>query len=924
MFETWKHQRTRSLIFLACFWLSSTSSLTRYEANANSPSPEKKEAESVSLDNPFPESPRDQGVPNVRSFVKEATSNGQFMIGVGFKEGLREGYFLNIVRGPKAIGVAEVVEVLEESCRCLTELSLEAGDEVVLASLMHVHGRCLNMNNRPIEGVTIALFRSHMNHSHIDKPTIVALTKTTEDGSFQLPVCEAIQLVSSRTDLFLVARKEGYVSTTERLNRGQEELSMRMDDSKVASLVGIVLGPNGELISGAEVRLNGLNTRIDGLWCTQTDEKGKYLLTDLAEWSPNVPHNTTRSLIVSHPEYGQSTVPYTQTPSMVNVRLKVPAMVQGKVVDQVTGEPVRHAIVTAQGVHEKGWFQTRTDNDGRYELRMPPDKYNIWSEMNGRVPIAVNSIEAVAGEKQSEADIQMVRGSVVYGKFLTEQNTPIKPETRTLVAHHGPARPISGAAVTSTPIASDGSYRLHVAPGKNYVYVMAEGSNASANIEIADGTELELNLRLGNHPANQRPAANAIRKLPEHPKEPFIPSRVRGNTAVAALLNKLEEQNANSERYTDAWLQTLKDLADLGKEAVPELCEELDATESDRMMRCMGFTLRAIGDPRAVPTLIRAIPKTLMKPSSDMGLRLPQGELSKFALANEISERDDNTFYLVARPVREIFGAIHRLTKVKLADEHLFHIFSEGTDRQRSLKATLFHRQAERWADWWEKHAEEFDVPLNYKTVKLSKPPARIDLKALVAHAQYKTVNGSSNWLMESADDPTASTVFFDIDTGRVAKLPQKWRDKLPGPLPMNEIAPWAADEGFDIMGIQVPTVDGEPVYALRNLDMQAWELDEKRWKMKVDHITLEELRSEGREVGEYLFHEGPQGLDRQSKASFLIITREGTPMLLHVGIPVLDDSLKPGGISTGDDELRPIAFRKGRRFAFDYLECSD
>jgi hypothetical protein len=61
--------------------------------------------------------------------------------------------------------------------------------------------------------------------------------------------------------------------------------------------------------------------------------------------------------------------------------------------------------------------------------------------------------------------------------------------------------------------------------------------------------------------------------------------------------------------------------------------------------------------------------------------------------------------------------------------------------------------------------------------------------------------------------------------------------------------------------------------------------------------------------------------IDPKATLTFFYITREGTPGLLFVGIEVKDDSLKPGGVKQGDDELSPIAFYKGRRFAYSEFE---
>ena len=57
-----------------------------------------------------------------------------------------------------------------------------------------------------------------------------------------------------------------------------------------------------------------------------------------------------------------------------------------------------------------------------------------------------------------------------------------------------------------------------------------------------------------------------------------------------------------------------------------------------------------------------------------------------------------------------------------------------------------------------------------------------------------------------------------------------------------------------------------------------------------------------------------------EETATFLFQTREGGYGVLFVGVEVHDDSLKPGGIAARDLELSPIAFYKGRRFAYSLI----
>src|SRR5689334_5164123 len=88
----------------------------------------------------------------------------------------------------------------------------------------------------------------------------------------------------------------------------------------------------------------------------------------------------------------------------------------------------------------------------------------------------------------------------------------------------------------------------------------------------------------------------------------------------------------------DTYTAQIKELVEIGKPAVPALTGALDHATRDTPMRLLPFTLRAIGDPRAVPALIRAIPRTLLPPGSDCGMSVREPELLKFMQANDLHE----------------------------------------------------------------------------------------------------------------------------------------------------------------------------------------------------------------------------------------------------------------------------------------------
>src|SRR5271169_2549697 len=57
------------------------------------------------------------------------------------------------------------------------------------------------------------------------------------------------------------------------------------------------------------------------------------------------------------------------------------------------------------------------------------------------------------------------------------------------------------------------------------------------------------------------------------------------------------------------WISAVQEISQVGRPAVPALAAELDATRRDGEQRLLILALRTSGDPRAVPALIRAIPR---------------------------------------------------------------------------------------------------------------------------------------------------------------------------------------------------------------------------------------------------------------------------------------------------------------------------
>ncbi len=312
----------------------------------------------------------------------------------------------------------------------------------------------------------------------------------------------------------------------------------------------------------------------------------------------------------------------------------------------------------------------------------------------------------------------------------------------------------------------------------------------------------------------------------------------------------------------------------------------------------------------------------LRKPGSDMGLRSEDAELATWAQQYDLDGDSGGLEYSFGRPVREVCRTLEKLTGQKFDEEQIFSTFLSGLPSQRRMRQRMYYQTAKRWADWWDANAGLFTNDLAYARANLL-PLALEPEQPLAADAHYQIDGGGSNWILQSVLEAKPHTAFYDFDTGRRAGLPRQWREVKDRAAHLDEIAAWATGEGFDLMGTEVEGPDGERIYALRGLGLKIWELPRSRWKLQTKDITLEELEKEGTPRTEMRLPADVQtrNVAPLDTASYFIRTADGTPALLFVGIEVQDDSLQPGGISQGDNELNPVAFQKGRRFAFTFFK---
>ena len=402
---------------------------------------------------------------------------------------------------------------------------------------------------------------------------------------------------------------------------------------------------------------------------------------------------------------------------------------------------------------------------------------------------------------------------------------------------------------------------------------------------------------------------------------------------VDLLLSNLEFSNKRDSRgfNTDRsvrWARILMDLTNVGSAAVPKIIERLDQTEDDRMIASLAFVLRAIGDKRGVPALIRAIPKNLLPSQCNWLSRsqLTKGEMDLFFQKHRFKGQGDAVIGC-SNSQTELEMALDSLTDAKLP---ISHTFGSGTERQVYLQRQLLHKDAKRWSDWWEQNSSRFVDDVAYANVRLSpftqNEPDAVDPNEVLDQLKWQSTRELSTLQKAGfASKGGYFSAFMDLDTGRSEAIPQSWRDKLPSDSERADLLVWAEKEGFDLFCELIEEADHKTGhFVLRGLGLKAWQIDDKLWDATFYNPTSwSEMAKNGRVViGDRLvpFAKEKNALDPAAIGVFLFVTSEGTPGWIYVG-PQLTDEPDQSGVISADWLHDNKSFVKGRRFGLHFFE---
>ena len=372
------------------------------------------------------------------------------------------------------------------------------------------------------------------------------------------------------------------------------------------------------------------------------------------------------------------------------------------------------------------------------------------------------------------------------------------------------------------------------------------------------------------------------------------------------------------------WARSIKYLTDHPAEALPALIIALDKEKRDHPLRKLVFAIRAVGDKRAVPALIRAFPRTLLPGASDFGLSIDDEDLGPFLQMHDVgrSQRHSRANYewwfSYGRAINEIIGALKKLTQRNFGEDELVYVSLKGHELQQQEQRRLFLRVASRWATWWEANWSSIIDDSDYAKVNLPNSEAPKPLAsrtyALPTAPDNRLVSAGSGGIIASVHD-SDEYCFKDFDTGRVAEWPESLaaldRNQLDSP----ELLEWARREGFDAMGV-THTHEGEesPLYCVLPLGMQVWKMTEKEHRALRDSMTGKipyprsspiKLMVPQRTVP------GPRDRHYAGDA-FLFITREGTAGVLRMTAQVTETPRGSEGVYSWTSLFENTGVRNG------------
>ena len=325
-----------------------------------------------------------------------------------------------------------------------------------------------------LAGVEVSLYiHSFGGQADDSGPKLVDKTTTNDQGQFVFR--HVPRLDPGDGNYLVLARQPGRAAASGTLNHRHDGLDLKM--WWATPFKGTVKDADGKPVAGALVRCDdSANYELpEGIQSARTNARGEFEIDDVVGRG---------NCVIEHPDYARRTLQHVPFNDVAELRVSRGGVVEGLVVDTVTGNPAAGLSVHMQPI-SRPWpiddaalfsASAKTDSQGRYRIgSIPTGKFNVFvSSAPGRASVALDSLAVTAGQVVPAPPIRLVKGSLVKGRLIDDasgQPALTADDERVTIRAYGPSRPKSGAAIEGFAVQTDGTFELRLPPGKNHVYL---------------------------------------------------------------------------------------------------------------------------------------------------------------------------------------------------------------------------------------------------------------------------------------------------------------------------------------------------------------------------------------------------------------------------------------------------------------------
>lgn len=161
-------------------------------------------------------------------------------------------------------------------------------------------------------------------------------------------------------------------------------------------------------------------------------------------------------------------------------------VVQGRVIDALSGRPLQGARVQVMGGPDFG--SLTTDDDGRYELELRPGRYRVTVNANGYATGfhgpqggrgGQTIVDVQPGRLTTGIDVRMQASGRISGRILDDRGQPLAGVELELMPAVS-AMALGGPRAEYARTDADGSYRVELMPGEYVIRAYVDGATRPA------------------------------------------------------------------------------------------------------------------------------------------------------------------------------------------------------------------------------------------------------------------------------------------------------------------------------------------------------------------------------------------------------------------------------------------------------------